>query len=70
MAGYLAASLSKTGTVGTYGGAPYPTVTIFMDGYAQGVKYYNEQKGTRRQGRRLGLAPSKTGSVHPRQQVL
>ena len=45
LAGYLAASLSKTGTVGTYGGAPYPTVTIFMDGYAQGVAYYNQQKG-------------------------
>ena len=44
MAGYLAASMSKTGTVGTYGGAPYPTVTIFMEGYAQGVRYYNEQK--------------------------
>jgi basic membrane protein A len=46
LAGYLAASLSKTGTVGTYGGAPYPTVTIFMDGYAQGVAHYNKQKGT------------------------
>ncbi len=44
LAGYLAASISKTGTVGTYGGAPYPTVTIFMDGYAQGVAYYNQQK--------------------------
>lgn len=46
LAGYLAASMSKTGTVGTYGGAPYPTVTIFMDGYAQGVAHYNEVKGT------------------------
>ena len=45
LAGYLAASLTKTGTVGTYGGAPYPTVTIFMDGYAQGVEYYNKTKG-------------------------
>lgn len=44
LAGYLAASISKTGTVGTYGGAPYPTVTIFMDGYAQGVEYFNQQK--------------------------
>ena len=44
LAGYLAASLSKSGTVGTYGGQPYPSVTIFMDGFAQGVAYYNQQK--------------------------
>ena len=23
----------------------FPTVTIFMDGFAQGVEYYNEDKG-------------------------
>lgn len=46
LAGYLAAAVTKTGTVGTYGGAPYPTVTIFMEGYAQGVRHHNEQKGT------------------------
>ncbi|KQQ10479.1 MULTISPECIES: BMP family lipoprotein [Rathayibacter] len=46
LAGYAAASYSKTGVVGTFGGQPYPTVTIFMDGYADGVAYYNEQKGT------------------------
>lgn len=45
MAGYLAADYSKTGVVGTYGGQPYPTVTIFMDGFAQGVAYYDQQKG-------------------------
>jgi len=45
-AGYLAAGVSKTGVIGTYGGAPYPTVSIFMDGMARGVAYYNEQKGT------------------------
>jgi len=44
MAGYLAAGSSKTGTVGTFGGLPIPTVTIFMDGFAQGVQYYNDQK--------------------------
>ena len=44
MAGYAAADFSKTGTVGTYGGEPFPTVTIFMDGFHQGVQYYNEQK--------------------------
>lgn len=45
MAGYLAAGMSQTKKVGTFGGANIPTVTIFMDGYAQGVQYYNEQKG-------------------------
>ena len=45
MAGYLSAGMTKTGKVATYGGAPYPTVTIFMDGFARGVAYYNKQKG-------------------------
>jgi basic membrane protein A len=45
LAGYAAASYSKTGTVGTWGGLPIPTVTIFMDGFYDGVMYYNEQKG-------------------------
>jgi basic membrane protein A len=44
LAGYAAASYSKTGTVGTFGGLQIPTVTIFMDGFADGVAYYNEQK--------------------------
>ncbi|MBY8871525.1 BMP family ABC transporter substrate-binding protein [Micromonospora sp. PLK6-60] len=44
-AGYLAAGMSKTGKVGTYGGLPIPPVTIFMDGFADGVAYYNEAKG-------------------------
>lgn len=44
LAGYAAAAQSKTGKVATYGGAQMPTVTIFMDGFAQGVAYYNEQK--------------------------
>lgn len=45
LAGYLAASMTKTQKVGTFGGAKYPTVTIFMDGFAQGVAHYNEVKG-------------------------
>ncbi|RRD51454.1 BMP family protein [Arachnia propionica] len=44
MAGYVAASLTQTGKVGTFGGANYPTVTIFMDGFAQGVAHYNKAK--------------------------
>ena len=45
LAGYLAAASTKTGTVATFGGMKIPTVTIFMDGYTDGVKYYNQQKG-------------------------
>lgn len=46
LAGYLAAGYSQTGKVGTFGGQPYPTVTIFMDGFKQGVDHYNSVKGT------------------------
>ncbi|MGW8481588.1 BMP family lipoprotein [Microbacterium sp. NPDC055903] len=46
LAGYLSAGYSEAGKVGTFGGAEYPTVTIFMDGFYQGVNYYNEQNGT------------------------
>lgn len=46
LAGYVAAAMTKTGTVGTFGGAACPTVTIFMDGFAEGVAYHNEAKGT------------------------
>jgi basic membrane protein A len=46
LAGYLAAGVTKTGRVGTFGGVNIPTVTIFMDGFTQGVQYYNEVHGT------------------------
>ncbi|MFB2581292.1 BMP family protein [Herbiconiux sp. P15] len=46
LVGYASASYSKTGKVGTYGGAQIPPVTLYMDGFARGVEYYNEQKGT------------------------
>ncbi|QDP98633.1 BMP family ABC transporter substrate-binding protein [Microlunatus elymi] len=45
LGGYLAASMTKTGKVATFGGTKIPTVTIFMDGFAQGVEYYNKQNG-------------------------
>lgn len=46
LAGYVAASVTKTGIVGTFGGVEIPTVTIFMDGFALGVEYYNQQHST------------------------
>ena len=42
LAGYLAAGMSENGVVGTFGGLPIPTVTIFMTGFAQGVDQYNK----------------------------
>jgi basic membrane protein A len=45
LAGYLAAGVSKTGVVGTFGGMQIPSVTAFMDGYALGVQYYNKLHG-------------------------
>lgn len=42
LAGYLAAGMSETGTVATYGGQALPSVTIFMDGFVDGVAAYNE----------------------------
>lgn len=45
LGGYAAASYSKTGVVATWGGAQYPSVSIYMDGIADGIAYYNQQKG-------------------------
>lgn len=42
LAGYLAAGATKTGVVATFGGGNQPPVTLFMDGFVEGVKKYNE----------------------------
>ncbi|MDH2443112.1 BMP family ABC transporter substrate-binding protein [Amnibacterium sp. CER49] len=44
LGGYAAAAYSKTGVVATYGGAQIPPVTIYMDGVADGIAYFNKQK--------------------------
>jgi basic membrane protein A len=46
LAGYLAAGVSKTGVVATFGGGNQPPVTLFMDGFVDGVAKYNEMHGT------------------------
>jgi basic membrane protein A and related proteins len=46
LGGYLAAGMSKTGKVGEFGGQELPTVTIYMDGFWDGVEYYNQQHHT------------------------
>ena len=58
LAGYAAAGMSKTGTVGTFGGINIgPPVTDFMDGFVWGVDYYNKQKG--KSVKVLGWDPAK-----------
>jgi basic membrane protein A len=47
LAGYLAAGVSKSGIVATYGGIKIPSVTSFMSGFLQGVNKYNEVHGTK-----------------------
>jgi basic membrane protein A len=44
LAGYLAAGYSKTGKVATYGGLKIAPVTVYMDGFQEGVNYYNTKK--------------------------
>jgi basic membrane protein A len=46
LGGYLAAGMTKTGVVATFGGQKIPPVTIYMDGYWDGVQYYNQKHGT------------------------
>ena len=46
LGGYLAAGMSKTHTVATYGGENFGTVTIYEDGFWDGVQYYNKQHNT------------------------
>jgi basic membrane protein A len=46
LAGYLAAGMTQTGVLGTFGGINIPPVTVFMDGFVQGANYYNEKHGT------------------------
>ena len=43
LGGYVAAAMSKSGVVGTWGGLNIPPVTIYMDGFWEGVQYFNKQ---------------------------
>lgn len=46
LAGYVAASYSKTKTIATYGGDQIPSVTVFMDGYVKGAQLWAEENDT------------------------
>jgi basic membrane protein A len=45
LAGYAAADISTTKTIGTYGGLPFPSVTDFMTGYYYGAMKWGEDNG-------------------------
>jgi basic membrane protein A len=45
LAGYVAAGMSESGKLGTFGGINIPPVTIFMNGFEAGMNHYNEAKG-------------------------
>ncbi|MGO9081732.1 MAG: BMP family lipoprotein [Streptosporangiaceae bacterium] len=44
LGGYLAAGMSKTGVVGTFGGQQLAPVTGYLDGFADGVRYYDRHQ--------------------------
>jgi basic membrane protein A and related proteins len=46
LGGYLAAGMTKSKKVATFGGQKFSTVTIYMDGFWDGVQYYNSQHHT------------------------
>jgi basic membrane protein A and related proteins len=56
LGGYLAAATSKTGVVATYGGINIVPVTIYMNGFVAGVRYYNKTMG--KHVRVLGWKPA------------
>jgi basic membrane protein A and related proteins len=65
LGGYLAAGYTKTGKVATFGGADIPPVTIYMDGFWEGVQYYNSQKGTHVQVLGWNEKKQKSGTFVP-----
>lgn len=45
LAGVLAAGMSESGVLGTFGGINIPPVTIFENGFEAGMNYYNAEAG-------------------------
>jgi basic membrane protein A len=58
LGGILAAGASKTGTVATYGGENFSAVTLYMNGFVAGVRYYD--KTYSKKVKVLGWTPPKT----------
>jgi len=45
LAGYLAAAMTKSGVIGTFGEGDFFSVIDFMDGFEAGMHYYNQVHG-------------------------
>ena len=58
LGGILAAGMSKTGTVATYGGENFSAVTLYENGFVAGVRYYDKTYG--KTVKVLGWTPPKT----------
>src|SRR5271154_5203593 len=58
LGGILAAGMTKTGTVATYSGENFSAVTLYMNGYVAGVKYYDKTYG--KKVKVLGWTPPKS----------
>jgi basic membrane protein A and related proteins len=43
LAGYVAASVSGSGVIGTFGGQKMPPVVLFMEGLELGIQYFNKR---------------------------
>ena len=59
--------MTKTGKVATYGGLNIPPVTIYMDGFWEGVQYYNQQNN--KSVKVLGWDEKQAEGGHVRQQL-
>jgi basic membrane protein A and related proteins len=57
LGGILAAGMTKTGTVATYGGENFSAVTLYMNGFVAGVRYYD--KTFSKKVKVLGWTPGK-----------
>ena len=57
LGGILAAGMSTTGTVAEYGGENFSAVTLYMNGYVAGVRYYDQKYG--KKVKVLGWTPGK-----------
>jgi basic membrane protein A len=57
LGGILAAGMSKTGTVATYGGENFSSVTLYMNGFVAGVRYYDKKYNAK--VKVLGWKPAK-----------
>ena len=57
LGGMLAAGMTRTGTVATYGGEQFPSVTLYMNGFVAGVRYFD--KTYHAKVKALGWTPAK-----------